>query len=317
MTVLAINVAMYFVSAVLSKDPMNMDTNVLSVLGASQRERLWEGEWIRLIAPMFLHGGLLHILMNMYFLWQAGPDAEIFFGTPNFGTIYLLSGVSGICLSQIFGGHLSIGASTSLCGIMGAALAVEILKTPVRRYAWRSSRVRAVAFNLILLLLIGVFGGFNMDNWGHFGGMLAGFLLGGSFELWREHKVIGKVGVFATIACVATLVCAARWTVFNPTYHIYEVACAKEEDKDPVAEKEHAAEARRWAGVWTPLHFMGVLNTSEADALLQAYELHKWNRNVALDPRISMLQVQRAYRRGNLKRDLIAEKRQLDDLLSQ
>ena len=81
-------------------------------------------------------------------LWRAGPSAEVYFGTSNFGTIYLLSGITGVCLSQIFSGYLSIGASgcrilvtllhemqrqnakkgiASLCigGGMGVALTIE------------------------------------------------------------------------------------------------------------------------------------------------------------------------------------------------
>lgn len=235
---LAINLGLFVITALRSKDIMYMDSTVLAAFGASQREGLWEGEWFRLIAPMFLHGGLIHIIFNMHFLWRAGPDAELYFGTSNYGTIYLLSGVAGICLSQIFGGHLSIGASGSLCGVMGAHLAVLIFRCPVPRYAWRNAAVRADTYNLLFLLGIGILGLMRMDNWAHFGGMIAGFALGMFFEFWRERKPIGLLGFFATVLAIGALVCAARWTVFNPTYHIYKVAQATEEAKDLSAAKD-------------------------------------------------------------------------------
>ena len=274
---LVANIALYALSAMRSgPNLVSINGDVLIALGGSMRERLWEGEWIRLVAPMFLHGGLLHILFNMSFLWRAGPDAEAFFGTPNFGTIYLLSGVTGICFSQIFGGHLSIGASTSLCGIMGAHLAVLIVNSPVPRHAWRSQIVRAEAFNLAFLLGIGILGFFRMDNWGHFGGMVAGLLLGGSFELWRRRSAAGKIGLFATLVFIGALICAARWSVFNPLYHVYQVAYATEELKDPNVADEHAAEAREWARRWNSISFLGISNAAQVDAILAAYQLRFW-----------------------------------------
>src|SRR5205809_3748979 len=81
---LVANVVLYVISAARSQDLMQIHIDVLNSMGASTREGLWEGEWVRLVAPMFLHGGLIHIAMNMNFLWRAGPDTEVYFGTPNF-----------------------------------------------------------------------------------------------------------------------------------------------------------------------------------------------------------------------------------------
>lgn len=299
MVVLAINVALYFFAAYRSQDLMAMNSDVLAALGASLRERLWEGEWVRLVAPMFLHGGLIHIFFNMNFLWRAGPDSELYFGTANFGTIYLVSGVTGICLSMIFGGHLSIGASGSLCGIMGAHLAVMILSCPLPSKAWRNAAVRADVYNLLFLIGIGLLGFLNMDNWAHFGGMLSGFVLGTSFELWRQQKGSGRFGVFATLAATAVLICAARWTVFNPTYHLFQYAHAMDIEKDPATAKYHAAEARKWAAFWSPLHVLGVLNSEETDAILEAHESQYWTIHTARNPRKTMLIIEMAVRKSN------------------
>src|SRR5436190_12323331 len=209
---LVANIALYVLSSVRSGDFVSIDSRVLSAMGASEREGLWEGEWVRLVAPMFLHVNLIHLFCNMSFLWRAGPSAEAYFGTPNFGTIYLLSGVFGMCLSQICGGYPAVGASGALCGIMGAHLAAAILDCPAIKHAWRNARVRAAAGNLGILLLIGLSGLLRMDNWGHFGGMIGGFLLGGSFEAWRRRKIAGKIGLVASLLLIAAMICAARWT---------------------------------------------------------------------------------------------------------
>ncbi|MEI6233621.1 MAG: rhomboid family intramembrane serine protease [Planctomycetota bacterium] len=304
MAALTINIILFIISAMQSKNIIGMDSNVLAALGGSQRERLWQGEWLRLIAPMFLHGGLLHILMNMNYLWRAGSDAEIYFGTSNYGTIYLLSGISGFCLSQIFGGHLAIGASGSLCGIMGAHLAVLILKSPRPMQAWRNSAVKAEAFNLLFLLGIGLTGFMRMDNWGHFGGMVAGLFLGASFELWSQRSRFGQLGVFATLIVCAVLIAAARWTVFNPTYHIFMSAVAKDEDRNPVAQKYHAEEARKWSRSWSSASFLGVLNESQTESILRNHTLGNWTSDDAVNPRIQMATIIRACDDGDLPASL-------------
>jgi len=313
--VLVANVALYAVCAAYSKNIMTISSPVLSGLGASQRELLWEGEWVRLIAPMFLHVGAWHIGMNMLFLWRAGPAAEVFFGTANYGTIYLLSGATGICLSQIFGGNMSVGASGSLCGIMGAHLAVSVLNCPVLKNAWRSSQVRAETYNILVLLGIGILGFFRMDNWGHFGGLVAGVLLGGSFELWRRRKRIGQLGFFASLLAVGALVCAARWTTFNPTYHVFMAAYAKEELKNNALSEEHKAEAKKWAGVWSPLHFLGVLNQPEVDNIASALDQGLWNLPVARSPYMTMLEVS-TYRTGDFSQSLIEKLALIERVIS-
>ena len=300
MLALAANLALYGLCVARSNNLMHIDMDVLNTFGASQREGLWSGDWLRLIAPMFLHGGMLHIFFNLSFLWQAGPDAEKYFGTPNYGTIYLLSGAAGFCLSQMFGGHFSIGASGSLCGIMGAHLAVLILKCPVPANAWRNSQVRMETYGLLFWLGIGLLGVMNMDNWAHFGGMIVGLALGASFELWSRRNGLGRVGAIMTLIACAALICAARWTVFNPTYQVFMAASATEENHDPAAAKMHADEARKWAKTWTPLHFLGVLNVDETNAILHAYELGYWTRENAFDPTCMMVTIRTLYKDGDL-----------------
>lgn len=274
---LLINIGVFMFTTMRSDGMLTMSTRVLSQFGASQRELMWDGEWVRLVAPMFLHGGLLHIFMNMNFLYRGGVDAEIYFGTSNFGTIYFISGVCGICFSQIFGGRLSIGASTSLCGISGAHLAVKILSAPVLKHAWRSREVRAVFFNLAFLFLIGIFGMWGMDNWGHLGGVVGGFLMGTGFELWRKRRATGPLCVFASLLFTAALVCAARWTIFNPTYHIYAGARALEEEHDSAKAGAEFAEAKKWAAFWAPISFLGPPSPAEVNNVIAAHGPAGWS----------------------------------------
>jgi rhomboid protease GluP len=247
---MVLNIVLYSFCAFRSEGMAVISPEVLLALGSSAPEGLWEGEWLRLIAPIFLHATMAHILMNSLALMYLGPSAEVHLGSANFGSLYLLSGVAGFCLSQLLGGARSVGASCSLFGVLGASLIVKVLECPVPRNAWRNSEVRR--FSYIVLIYIGL--GFvgllgNMDNWGHLGGFIIGALLGGLFELWRRRGRVSHVGLCGVLLLCASLVCAARWPVFNPYYHLHRALVAKEEKRADDAARE-LQQARDWALVW-------------------------------------------------------------------
>ena len=77
----------------------------------------YRGEWWRLITAAYLHGGLLHILMNSWVLFDLGPQVNQAFGTPRFLTIYTVSSVTGYLASLYWSPAVSIGASAGLCRI--------------------------------------------------------------------------------------------------------------------------------------------------------------------------------------------------------
>jgi rhomboid protease GluP len=246
----SINCVLFVYEAIRSNNIMTIDSNVLFNLGASSAPGLWEGEWLRLIAPNFLHGGILHIAFNNYFLYQAGPATEVYFGSANFGVLYLLSGITGFCFSQIFGQVLSIGASASLMGIMGAQFCVMVLRCPRPKYAWRNSEVRRQAQWLGIFFFLGIMGTLGpVDNWGHLGGLLAGAGLGGIFEIWRTRHRLGVVFLLSAVLVIGGLICAARWSVFNPYYHVHMAMLANEEGRQAESEAQ-ATEALRWGKFW-------------------------------------------------------------------
>ena len=78
---------------------------------------------IGLISSMFLHGGLLHLIGNMFFLWLFGDNVEDRFSRLGFFIFYLCCGLAGSALHSILNwGHVVpvIGASGAISGIMGA-----------------------------------------------------------------------------------------------------------------------------------------------------------------------------------------------------
>jgi len=81
--------------------------------------------WITILTAMFMHGGFLHILGNMVFLWAFGPELEVAMGRLRYLTFYLLSGIVA-SLAQIALMPSStvpnLGASGAIAGVMGAFL---------------------------------------------------------------------------------------------------------------------------------------------------------------------------------------------------
>ncbi len=134
-----------------------------------------------LVSPVLLHGSLLHLLFNMYFLYLVGPLVEQLYGSFRFLVLYGLTAAAGSAASFLFGGPaLSVGASGAIFGLCGVLLAVSLIHRPVldRRGRALMSQIGGL---VVLNLVIG-FGfdalGAPIDNAAHVGGLLAGLWLG-------------------------------------------------------------------------------------------------------------------------------------------
>jgi rhomboid protease GluP len=147
----------------------------LFVLGGKINELILAGQVWRLITPAFLHSNLMHIAFNMYALFILGRRIESTYGHGRFLLLYLLSALGGNVLSFVLSDANSLGASTAIFGLL-AAEAVFILQN--RRLF--GQRVRGMLFNIAFILLINLMFGFsantNIDNFGHLGGLLGGFI---------------------------------------------------------------------------------------------------------------------------------------------
>jgi rhomboid protease GluP len=133
----------------------------------------YRGEWWRLITAGYLHGGLLHIGMNSWVLFDLGPQVNQTFGTPRFLSIYFISSVTGFLASLYWSPSVSIGASAGLCGLIGAMIAFGTRE----RSAFASAIRRQYIQWVIYLLIFGLLPGFNVDNAAHLGGLAGGFVV--------------------------------------------------------------------------------------------------------------------------------------------
>ncbi len=120
----------------------------------------------------FLHGGLLHILMNSWVLFDLGAQVEELYGAARMWVIYFCSSVAGFLLSAWWSPAVSIGASAALCGLIGAMIALGVTHRHPMSQEIRAVYIRWAVYLLIFSLLPGV------DMMAHIGGGIAGFALG-------------------------------------------------------------------------------------------------------------------------------------------
>jgi rhomboid protease GluP len=126
----------------------------------------------RFVMAIFLHGGLLHIGMNMWVLMDIAPQIEELYGSARFFFLYVATGIAGFVLSSATN-HFSVGASASLLGLIGVMLSLTTRRGGYGMQMLRKQLIMWLVYIAVLGLIIR-----GVDNWAHAGGLAAGFLLG-------------------------------------------------------------------------------------------------------------------------------------------
>src|SRR3989442_11178071 len=176
---LLINVGLFLATVVFSmrlgnKEAfMNLDGLTLDLFGAKlSRNILLGNQWWRLVTAGFLHGGLIHIGMNMYVLYDLGKQVEEIYGTSRYVVFYFLSTVGGFLASTYWSAAESVGASAGLFGLIGVMIALGVRSQTSMGAAIRGMYIRWAIYGL----LFGVLPYFHIDNAAHIGGLAAGFV---------------------------------------------------------------------------------------------------------------------------------------------
>lgn len=143
----------------------------LFMWGAKNNLCIMQGQYWRFITPIFLHGGLLHVVINTYSLYAVGPEVEKLFGRVKFILIYLLAGILGNVASFAFSSTNSVGASGAIFGLLGALLYLGIKYKAVISSSYVTNIVIMILFNLMYGLMR-----HGIDNYAHMGGLIGGYL---------------------------------------------------------------------------------------------------------------------------------------------
>jgi rhomboid protease GluP len=173
------------------------NTTTLIKYGAKVNPLIYEGEWWRFITPVFLHIGFLHLAMNSLALYYLGITVEKIYGNVRFLLIYLFAGITGFIASFLFSTNLSAGASGAIFGCFGALLYFGAVMPKL----FSRTMGRNVIFVLILNLAFG-FSSTGIDNAGHIGGLIGGFLAAGIVHLPRKKKLWMQVLFFLLSAVI-------------------------------------------------------------------------------------------------------------------
>lgn len=152
----------------------------------------------RLITSMFLHGGIMHLLFNMYALYILGSQVERYYGKRRFLLIYFLSGLMGSLFScvfmktNVFG--VSIGASGAIFGLMGSIAYFTYYYRATLQGVLKEQIIPVIVLNLLLGMMIQ-----SIDLFAHIGGLIGGLLISmaiGIGDKGRKSDQINGIIVF-------------------------------------------------------------------------------------------------------------------------
>lgn len=167
-----VNIIIYVLSVFMSKSLIEIDTYTLVKMGAKVNILINDGQIWRLITAAFLHGGVMHIGFNMMALKIIGPQVEQIYGWKKYLVIYFASALGGSLLSYILSPQsISVGASGAIFGLLGAMLVFGFKKKDVIGKSFMMNIIQVIVLNIIIGLSVP-----NIDNLGHFGGLILGVI---------------------------------------------------------------------------------------------------------------------------------------------
>jgi rhomboid protease GluP len=155
---------------------MSFDGDTLTRYGSGNNFLLiYRAEWWRLVCPIFLHGGLLHLVFNIYIFAQIAPLLEEEYGPDKLFVCYMFCGVMSFVASELIRAYVfrgavnTVGASGAIFGLVGATLIFGIRRGGQYGAALKGMMLRWTMYFLILGFLFP-----GTDNFAHIGGLIAG-----------------------------------------------------------------------------------------------------------------------------------------------
>lgn len=215
---------LYVLSLLMSNGQVGMSG--LNLLAPSQRALLQLGSsgavpffvldrWWTILSAGWLHGSLLHILFNMYWVRQLGPATADVFGPGRMVIVYTIAGAVGFLMSSIAGFYMpgvpllggagfTVGASASIFGLLGALVAYGRLRGD------SAVRTQALTYAAMLFLFGLVMSG--VDNWAHAGGFVGGYFSARLLDPMQRERVNHLIGA---LVCLAITALAVLWSIIH------------------------------------------------------------------------------------------------------
>jgi rhomboid protease GluP len=191
---------------------------VLLAFGASFGPYLRRGEYWRLVMPMFLHLGWLHILVNSYALYILGPILERVYGYGRYTLLYVASGMGSSLLSMSLSQNIMVGASGAIFGISGVMLVTGYLHRELIPRPWGRAFGKGILLFIVINLLFGALVP-HIDNWAHLGGLITGMVLAAFIPPPRHEYLPGSSSETASQAVVLIPVAVVALSMFATVNH--------------------------------------------------------------------------------------------------
>ena len=210
-------IVLFALSLILSRQGFQMMMEprslILYLLGASGSiPVIGEGRWWTLLTAGWLHGGILHIFFNVMWIRQLGPEIARMYGAGRMVIIYTAAGILGFALSTVmdllpipfFGAPLTVGASASIFGFLGALV----------HYGKRTGSSHARDAGLQYAVFMGIMGFViqGVDNAAHLGGFAGGYLASMILDPLKPER-IDHLAI--AVGCLAITVMAIVWSVIT------------------------------------------------------------------------------------------------------
>ena len=190
---------------------------VLVEYGALAPARVWvDGQWWRTASAAVLHGSLLHLLVNLWSLWNLAPFVDRAMGRGASAAVFVLGVLGGSLASMAFGeAFVVVGASAGIVAHAGALWVVRRFGPPALwgRVAFVSPR--ALLLSLVVLVILG---------WvvpviaqaGHLGGLAVGCAMAAAFVRARRRTAAAMAAGAVVVLPLGALAYAPAWSA---TYH--------------------------------------------------------------------------------------------------
>lgn len=249
-TLLAINVGVFVLMLLAGAGFWHTPNGVQLAWGANFGPATQDGQWWRLFTALFIHFGVVHLVLNMWALWDVGRLVEQLYGRWRFAVLYVVSGLLGNLVSLVLHGNEAVsgGASGAIFSLYGALLVLlwrERRNVEPGEFRWLFGG--AVLFSS-LMLGVGFFVQ-GIDNAAHGGGLLAGALLGLVLaQPWggQAHAPPRKLAC-ATAALIVLGTAALVWRLPEPSYRLSEEQKARDAIQQFLGEDQRTS--RRWGSL--------------------------------------------------------------------
>ena len=216
---IALNVAIFVLMVVRGVSPTEPTSGQLLTWGANYGPLSLGSQPWRVLTSVFLHIGIVHLLVNMWSLWVLGKPAERLLGAWTFLALYLLSGIAGSIASLWWDPlRFSAGASGAIFGVLGGLIAVMYLgKLPLPKQVLNRNLK-----NLLVVAGINLIYGLRsqIDNSAHLGGLVAGLAFGAlvALTMAQSPEERGRLRLYAAALMALILGGATSYVKFANAY---------------------------------------------------------------------------------------------------